>query len=64
MGRAENSSDIRISAATQEYDQSQGIMHPTNGDEQDYNNTFIGNYSKGLHHNSTTCEVILQGYKI
>jgi membrane-associated phospholipid phosphatase len=64
MGRAENSRDIRISAATLEYDQSQGIMHPTNGDEQDYNNTFIGNYSKGLHHNSTTGEVIPQDYII
>jgi hypothetical protein len=51
IARREDARDIRINAAIEQYNQSQGVTHPTNGDEQDYNNTFIGNYSKGFRHN-------------
>jgi hypothetical protein len=64
MGRKEDSRDIRIDAATQEFNQTPGGVPPTNGDEQDYNNTFIGNYSKGLRHDPNTGEVIPADYQI
>jgi len=64
MGRKEDSRDIRIDAAIQEFNQTPGGVPPTNGDEQDYNNTFIGNYSKGLRHDPNTGEVIPADYQI
>jgi len=64
MGRKEDSRDIRIDAATQEFNQTPAGVPPTNGDEQDYNNTFIGNYSKGLRHDPNTGEVIRADYQI
>ena len=52
MARADDARQLRKDVADEEFNRSQGVTHPTNGEEQDYNGTFIGNYSKGLPHNS------------
>ncbi len=66
LARAQEALDIRRNAAQEQYDRNTAFAapsHPCNGDELLYSGAnFIGNFSKGLPHDSATGAVLPDAY--